>query len=278
MTEQASPLPLFSNPPVVEVALSVMVEPLSEFKAAHVGLLWNEVRARFPKTADQPPLDSPLELEAEPRRQLGPTLQFQAFQTPPLRTWFLNEQETDLLQIQHDRVARNWRRANTTEPYPSYKNIRGPFEHELGVVSKFVESNHVGELKPRQCEITYVNHIVAGQGWKNHSDVDLVIVNWKPPNHEFLRVIEDATFSWRYVIRERKNFVGRLHVSFQPAYRTVGAEDMEIFVLTLTARGKPLGKGLDGALAFLDLGHDWIVRAFKDLTTPEMHQIWQLQP
>jgi uncharacterized protein (TIGR04255 family) len=261
----------------VEVVLSVMLEPLIGFKAAHVGLLWNQVRKRFPKTVDQPPLDAPQENEEEPRRQLGPTIQFEPFRTPPLRTWFLNDQETELLQIQNDRVSRNWRRANTSEPYPSYDNIKGPFQKDLELVRTFLETNQVGDLKPKQCEVTYVNHIVAGQGWKTHGDVSRVIVNWKQPDDVFLPGIEDATLSWRYVIRDRKNFVGRLHVSLQPAYRSQDGTDSEIFVLTLTARGKPLGKGLEGALAFLDLGHEWIVRGFKDLTTPEMHQVWQLQ-
>jgi uncharacterized protein (TIGR04255 family) len=274
MTER---LPRFSNPPVVEVALSVMLEPLTELRAAHIGLLWEQVRERFPKTADQPPVDSPIEVESEPRRHLSPTVQFQPFQTAPLRTWFLNERETELLQIQHDRVSRNWRRANTTEPYPSYENIRGPFQQDLQVVRAFVESNHLGELRPRQAEITYVNHIVAGHGWKDHSEVERVIKDWNPLDHRFLGAIEDATLSWRYLIRDRKGFRGRLHVSFQPAYRTIGDDDVKIFVLTITARGKPIGTGLDGALGFLELGHEWIVRGFADLTTPEMHQIWQRQ-
>jgi hypothetical protein len=107
--------------------------------------------------------------------------------------------------------------------------------------------------------------------------VGQVVENWKQPDDGFLPGVEDATLSWRYVIREGKAFVGRLHVSFQPAYHSKGGKDVEIFVLTLTARGKPLGKGIDGAVAFLDLGHEWIVRGFKELTTPAMHQIWQLQ-
>ena len=45
----------------------------------------------------------------------------------------------------------------------------------------------------------------------------------------------------------------------------------------LFARGAPIGDGLEGALAFLDLGHDWLVRAFKSLTTLEMHKEWGMQ-
>lgn len=272
-----TPLPRFVNPPVVEVALSVMLEPLTEFRAAHVGLLWSDLRGRFPQTSDQPPLDSPEEIETEPRRQLGPTMQFEPMLAPPIRTWFLNESGTELLQIQRDRVARNWRRANTSEPYPSYEEIKGPFQKDIQFVSDFFDANRIGKLKPTQCEVTYVNHIVAGEGWKTHGDVGRVMVNWKETKHDFLPRVEDARLSWRYVIRDEKRFVGRLHVSLQPAYRANENTETGIFVLTLTARGKPLGKGLDGALAFLDLGHEWIVRGFADLTTPEMHQVWQRQ-
>jgi uncharacterized protein (TIGR04255 family) len=268
--------PRFSKPPVVEVALSVMLEPLTRFRAAHVGLLWNQVRARFPKTVDQPPLDSPQEVEDEVRRPLAPTLQFEAFRTPPLRTWFLNEAETELLQLQHDRLARNWRRANTTEPYPSYENIREPFRQDLDLVQTFFQTNEIGDLIPRQCEVTYVNHIIAGEGWQTHADVARVMTNWHEPAGAFLPGVEDATLSWRYVIREGKRFVGRLHVSLQPAYRSTDKQE-PIFVLTLTARGSPIGKGIDGAFGFLDVGHEWIVRGFKDLTTTEMHKVWQLQ-
>lgn len=273
MTETKA-LPRFKHPPVVEVALSVMIEPLARFRSAYVGLLWNEVRSRFPKTVDQPPLESPTEFETEPRKPLGPSLQFEAVTTPPLRTWFLNEQETELLQIQHDRIARNWRRANTTEPYPNYLNIRGPFGDDLIFLSKFLAENHLGELKPRQCEVTYVNHIVAGEGWKNHSELGRVLRNWDNPTENFLPAIEDARFSSRYVIRNGNDFVGRLHVSLQSAYQSSPTVN-PVFVFTLTARGKPLGSGLEGALAFLELGHEWIVRGFAELTTPEMHVIWQ---
>jgi hypothetical protein len=47
-----------------------------------------------------------------------------------------------------------------------------------------------------------------------------------------------------------------------------------MFRFTLTARGQPLGTGLAGVLEFLDLGREWIVTGFDELTTPEMHRLW----
>jgi uncharacterized protein (TIGR04255 family) len=266
-------LPRFANPPVVEVALSIMVEPLASFKTAYVGLLWNEIREQFPKTADHPPLDSVIEREKEEPRQLGPSVQFAAVSTPQLRTWFLNEAETELLQVQHDRVARNWRRADTSIPYPSYGKIRGPFEAELKHIAGFVSRNGLGSLKPIQCEVTYVNHMKVGEGWQNHSEMANVFTNWKNTDGKFLLHPEDARFVSRYVIKDNGQFLGRLHVSVQPAFSI--ATSAPIFILTLTARGRPLTGDLAGALGFLDIGHEWIVRGFADLTTQSMHQIWR---
>lgn len=270
-------LPKFANPPVAEVALSVTVHPLTKVWSAHVGILWTgEFRRRFPKTVDQPPLESPMEVEIEPRRSAGPAIQFEPISTPRLRTWFLNEQETELLQFQHDKIARNWRRTGPGDSYPSYDNIRGPFEGDLKLVEHFLEENQLGSLQPTQCEVTYVNHIILGNG-KTHADVSAILRNWHEPTREFLPRVEDAKLAWRYEIRDGKSFVGRLHISFQPAYRSSDGKATELFLMTLTARGKPLGDGIGGALAFLDLGHEWIVRGFADLTTPEMHQVWQRQ-
>ena len=47
-----------------------------------------------------------------------------------------------------------------------------------------------------------------------------------------------------------------------------------MFALTLTARGAPIGDNLEGAFAFLDLGHRSIVLGFDELTTDLMHSVW----
>ncbi len=68
--------------------------------------------------------------------------------------------------------------------------------------------------------------------------------------------------------------LGRLHVSIQPGWRK--PDNAPIYVLELTARGAPTGIGMEGAQSFFDVGHDWIVRGFRDLTTSDMHKIWRL--
>jgi hypothetical protein len=65
-------------------------------------------------------------------------------------------------------------------------------------------------------------------------------------------------------------FVGRLHATVQSVMRLTDGAHM--FVFDLTARGQ-VGEGT----AFFDLGREWIVRSFKELTTPEMHEIWGMR-
>ena len=247
-----------------------MFEPPPEFKVAHIGLFWDRIRGEFPKVTEQAPLDLPREVEQEPRRSLEPTLRFETATAPPVRVWFVSKSGNELLQLQQDRFARNWRRGDVSGRYPSYENIRGPFERDLRTFEKFMSDEKLGALKPVQAEVTYVNHIRPGV-WTTHSELDKVLVNWTAAQGQFLDAPEDARLAWRYVIRDGKKFAGRLHVAAQPAY----AVDDPIFLLTLTARGNPLGPGIEGALKFLDLGHEWIVRGFADLTRPAMQQVWK---
>ena len=36
-----------------------------------------------------------------------------------------------------------------------------------------------------------------------------------------------------------------------------------------------MGEGIDGAFAFLDLEREWIAKGFTELTTTEMHRVWE---
>jgi hypothetical protein len=78
----------------------------------------------------------------------------------------------------------------------------------------------------------------------------------------------------RFVIsNEAGKSVGRLHVAIQPALKK--ADNSPILTMNLTARGAPLGEGVEGAFQFLELGRRWIVKGFVDLTTPDMWRAWE---
>ena len=45
----------------------------------------------------------------------------------------------------------------------------------------------------------------------------------------------------------------------------------------LTARGSPVTKSVDDAMAFMDLGRELIVTYFEKSTSPDMHKIWEME-
>jgi hypothetical protein len=135
----------------------------------------------------------------------------------------------------------------------------------------------LGEVSLNQCEVTYVNHVVSGQSWQELGELGEVLTVFSPRYSEaFLGEPEDVRMFMRYIIPDAEGRpAGRLHVAVEPAYRV--SDDLPMYVVTLTARGRPLGEGIGGAMQFLDRGRQWVVRGFASLTTPEMHVAWRRQ-
>lgn len=272
MSETQPRLPDFADPPVIEVALSVQLEPLTALRVPHLGLLWSEFRSEFPRIEEHPPRAAVIEQFGTPRPPKMDVRVEAAFPIPQCR--FLNDRGTELIQVQQDRFVHNWRKVGTGEEYPRYEFVRRRFEVELDTFRQFLAREHLGELVPNQCEVTYVNHITSGAGWEKHGELGEILTVWMTRySDSFLSGPEDIGLRVRYIIPGPDgNPLGRLWVSIDPAYRT--EDDRPIYVLMLTARGRPIGKGIEGALGFLDIGREWVVRGFTSVSTPKMHRIW----
>ncbi len=274
MSDMETPLPDFDNPPVVEVALSAQFETLSKLRTPQLGLLWQEFRRRFPVTEEHSPLNAVVEhfgvLKA-PKVEV----RLEMLQSPPVpRCWFLNEAGTELIQVQHDRFVHNWRKAGTEAEYPRYEHVRNAFANELERFRAFLEREQLGDLNPNQCEVTYVNHIVAGEGWENHSELGEVLTVFELRySDKFLSFPEHVRIKLSHVIVDQAGEpLGRLHVVVEPVFRR--EDDQPMWLLNLTARGRPVGEGIDGILRFMDIGREWVVRGFASMTTTKMHKIW----
>jgi uncharacterized protein (TIGR04255 family) len=266
-------LPDFEDPPVTEVALGVQVDPPLALTTASFGQIWALYKDRFPKTKDEPPL-LPVFEDKDPRaRQLIPM----RWAAPPLpRWWFLNESETELLQVQNDKFVRNWRKVGTGDKYPRYEQIRDGFDSDLRALLDFARRERLGEPRPTQCEVTYVNHIRAGTVWQRHGAIDPVLKWWHPADRSgILGEPEDIRIAVRYTLSDDTgSFLGRLTVELQPA--VLDADQTPILVLTLTARGRPEGAGVEGVLKFLDRGRRMIVNGFAEITTDTMQtRVWK---
>ena len=267
-------LPDFRRPPVIEVLLSVQFDPIEALQGPHLGLLWQKFRARYPRIEQHAPISPRLERFGEALAST-PTARIEMVDKPPLpRSWFLNEVGTELIQIQEDRFVHNWRKRGEDDEYPRFEHIRDQFSEQLDVFCSFIAQEELGKFVPNQCEVTYVNHIVAGDGWEKHGELGKVFTVWKEGySDDFLSEPETAEISVRYVIYNETNEpIGRLYVISKPGFSTT--DKKPILRLELSARGKPEDDSVASVLSFMELGREHIVRAFASITTKKMHKVW----
>ena len=260
-------LPDFENPPVVETVFGAQFDTLSSLKTAHFGVYWERIRGRFPGTEEQ--VELPPIFETQSLSQSGFGFQFQALNAPPVpRFWFIDDSGTSLIQIQRDRFLRNWRKSKDGGVYPRYERLRAEFDEDLSEFKGFLAECDLGKIQVNQWELTYVNHIVSGEGWNSHAEIDKVFSMWHQPEVPIPGCAENVEFRASFPIwSDGEQFAGRLHATVRPVTRSTDMKPM--FLFELTARGHLSDRG-----DFLALGREWIVRAFAALTTESMHRIW----
>ncbi|HUK22259.1 MAG TPA: TIGR04255 family protein [Gemmatimonadales bacterium] len=267
-------LPEFSNPPVIEVACSIQFKPIEGLDTTRLLALASELKDRFPDVQQHPPLPHELEgfdLPAPPRMsfQLQAPLQL-------LRWWFINQNGTQLLQVQHDRFTLNWRKLERDdEEYPHYRQLRERLVDEYWRFEDFLQGAGLGAPLPDQVELTYLNHIPAGQPGGPREDVARLTKLWggEPTGTLLAAPAEEVGFAARYVMYDGGETPrGRLYIQLESSYRF--ADNSPVYVLQLRGRAAPEGEGLPGAVRSLDRAHRWIVQTFADITTEDKHRLW----
>jgi uncharacterized protein (TIGR04255 family) len=261
-------LPLYDEPPIVEVAFSVLFPSLEGLLSPHIGLLWQGFQPEYPFCDDVVPIAPRVEVfggqNVEP--------QFKITDVPPLpRAWFINQDGTRVIQIQRDRFIHNWRKVDTGSEYPSYETLIKTFQHHLGKFDSFLVETELGKVQPIQYELTYVNQIPQGKAWLTFEDISKVFpdISWRASSSRFLS--HPQTISWTTVFDLPDSF-GRLHTAVKPS----SLNEKPTLLFELTVRG--IGNYTSLALLknWFDAAHNYIVYAFADLTDKETQtKIWK---
>lgn len=263
------PIPKFERPPVYETVLGIQFNPLNAFSFPHYGLYWAAIRGNYPNYEVHPPI-SPAVEQFESGLRKDRKAGIELVPVPDIRTWFLNRDGSLLLQVQKDRFLQNWRKVQDDDVYPHYDQLKPKFFNEWRTFCGFLEDAGIERPMVNQCEVTYVNHIDVELGPRRYGELRKIMSCWSGESSgDFLSDPESVNFNLRYLLPEN---MGRLHVTLQPAIRRRDAK--EILRLNLTVRGRPNSSEIDDISEWLDLGHDWAVRGFADITTGEMHRIW----
>ena len=254
-------LPSYKKPPVNEVVCGMRFHTPDKLRIPHIGLLWDKFRQEYPIIQHASPIVG----------AKGEIPVDNATGLPLPRVWFINKPDDDqLIQFQFDRFYFNWRRRK--DVYPRYPYVIKNFESVLETIVNFFIEFELGELKPIEYELSYINHIQKGQEWNTADDLPRIFSDfvWRETTGRFLPSPENVTWQISFPIPEKR---GYLVVNLKQAIRT--EDKIPLFVLELTARGLGESTIKNGIREWFDVAHEWIVRGFTDLTNPEMHRFWE---
>ncbi len=256
------PFPSYKRPPINEVVCGMRFHVLDKLRIPHVGLLWDKFRQEYPIIQHAPPVAS----------SKGEILIDSVTGVPLQRIWFINKLDDELIQFQFDRFYFNWRRRQ--DAYPRYSYVIKNFEAITDNILEFFREFELGELKPIEYELSYINHIPRGEGWNTIDDLPRVFSDfvWRQTTRRFLPNPSSVGWQAEFLLPEEK---GHLVANLRMAIRT--NDKVPLFVLNITARtGGELAADKKAIREWFDIAHEFIVRGFTDLTTPEVQKsVWE---
>ncbi len=269
--------PKFKYPPLTETVLGVQFAPIAGLQLPEYLKFGNETGRDFAEVEANPPL-----LRQVEEKGMGPPVQvFQLIPvraSTPQRMWFRQKPENGgehLVQLQSDRLILNWRRlpGSSEKPiYPSYKSSRAEFVYYFEALQKFLKSRNIGPVAPDQCEVCYVNEIKVGDAFKSPAEAFFKLFDSFVPAKQ-PKVLggepENQNLNATYWCDELN---GRFFID--AAIMFVAETSEPVVTLRLTVRGAPKGKTQEDVLNWLDLGHYYVVHAFKQITSETMHKRW----
>jgi len=247
----------------VEVALGVQFRPLFGLRPIELGGLRERWRPRYPLVQEQPPLPPAIEGQdgaSAVQFVVGPALQ--------TRLWFLDEDQAELVQLQHDRLTVNWRQTQPGAAYPRYPRVRSVFRERFDELRSFAEESGIGAIDITQVEVSYINAVDPGGA----GGLNQILRAWTPTAEHHLGEPEQARATLVFAVAGLGRPPARLYVTIDPGQRPGGGP---VTFLTLSVRGAPTGPQLDPALEFMDQAHDHVVHSFVELTPEVMHNSWQ---
>jgi uncharacterized protein (TIGR04255 family) len=262
-------LPEFHNPPVIEVVCGILFQELSSLHGVQLGNFWDKLKPGYDHSKEVAPLAPAIE-QFDPPKPLTLTIS----DIPPLpRTWLMTPKENGIVQVQRDRFLHNWKKVEATDEYPRYKEVIAMFKERLATFEEFLADNEIGSIDSVQYEMTYVNHILQGDGWNSLEEVGNIFPDfvYRRGASRFLDRAEQVNWRTSYVLPEKQ---GRLHAVVRSAIRSTDRKLMLLF--ELTTRGIPQQKCRQAMWNWFDLGHRWIVKAFEDLTSDSVRkELWK---
>ena len=254
----------FARPPVEEVVLSVLFNPLDRLLAPHLGEIWQEFKkGGFAHIVEQPPLFHAVEtfpvLDQEAQLRIG--------NVPPLaRIWFIHETETEIIQVQRDRFTFNWRKTEPHPVYPGFTAVCEKFEDFYSRFGKVIKNMQIGEVTPLQYELTYIDQLRPRDGWETLDDIGKIynLFSHSSQTQSFWFGMEAVNFQSSFPLADLH---GWLHVSM--GNRIKMPEQTQTLQTDFTVRGFP-ENAEDTMITWFKSARDEIRERFTGMFTEDI--------
>lgn len=271
MSEHETRIADFENPPVVETVLSVQFAPLKGFTSGHFGWFWKQyLDENWVETAEVPALPDQFERFEDDSARVSPTFRLVVRHGPVLeRLQIIHRDDDRVIQVQNSRFLYNWRKREGE--YPLHFVRVKEFHEVYSSFCRFLIDAGLEEPEPNQWQVTYINHVVKGEGWDSPADWHELLPGLVSGWSGFSNIsLESVSAEWHHEIEPQR---GRLHVALKHLV-TTPPESNEVMVLDLTARGPLYGKDeIDSGFA---CGRRAIVETFVEITSDKIRvETWK---
>lgn len=254
----------------MERAVTVVFEKI-DLTLGDYGLFWSEILSDFPLSQAASPVASELE-QFEGFRPIQRKVELLDASTLP-RALFRNESKGELIQIQSDRFSFNWIKTGDDHEYPHSEAVFDAFFQFFERFVAYAQRRGLGNIVPLQCEITNVNVVKVSDVGNTFADVATVIKLPELSSREPQLELESQMMGAKHIIvGDNGKPIGRVHSVAQPSLR---ADTQElVYRFDITARGAPMGAGIEGIKGFFNEAVSAINGVFLAIVTHAGRQFW----
>ena len=244
---------IYENPPIDEIVCGIRFDSIKPLQSGHLGILWQKFRSDFPRTEDH--------------NLVGPVSE-EDLGTPdkmPLpRVWFVHRNENELIQVQRNRFLHNWRKIRPNDEYPGYEKVLENFENYLLHFQEFLLEENLGNLVPKEYELTYIDLIPREQGWESPKDLAKVFPNLLSDTRQSVLLNNVIGVNWQTIFGLPKD-LGQLALSIRNAQRL--SDNQQLLQIEFKALSSGSYKPIRG---WFNTAHNVITQLFSHLVSDEI--------